>query len=250
VTGVVGHLDYPPRMALLDHLPSLENARAADLLPRDLVVAEAKKLAALVVIADLCRRETWRETRALSEADQAELPQVAPPFFPGTYRSWMVSRSPSGGAVLEHVTDRVQHYRDVLVPQQLTDSPYLFGIESAVEALVPHLPEPAFECKDLRRTGTTSAYRGALSADDQPTFHEFDFADTIERARNEVLQLYRARGKVVQGMVRAFAWPLLHVRFTSGEPSAQLVVLPDAAGVLHALTGAMLEEREEDRPAY
>lgn len=233
-------------MSFIDQLPTLDKARAEGLLPKNLAVAETRKLAALVVVANLHRRETWRETRVLPR-DLPPLPRAAPAYAVGTFRSWIVADAPTGGSVIEHVTDRAQLYRDVIVPRELTDNPHLFGIESAIESLVPERIDPALECKDLRKTGASAAYRGALAADQQPTFHEFDFCDTIDRGRRDVEQLYRARGKVVQAGVRAFAWPLLHVRFVSEDPTTQLVILPDANAVLHALTGAELEKREEAR---
>lgn len=228
-------------------LPTLEAARAAGLVRTDLAVAEAKQLAALLVIADVARREAWRETRMLSAADLVDVPTQAPPFAPGVVRSWLVSRTPSGGSVLEHVTDRTQRWRDVLLPSVLTDDRYLYGIESAIEALVPEEPAPAHECKDLRPTGAASAYRGSLSANAQPTFHGFDFADTIDRGKKAVLDLHRARGRVVSMRVRAFAWPLLLVRFQSDDLHTTVVVVPDHLGGLHALSGAELAERTGER---
>lgn len=234
-------------MSIEDFLPTVEAAERAGLLNERFQVAEAKKLAAIVVVARFLRRDAWRETTHLNALDERTLPREAPPFNIGQIRSWLINITPRGH-LIEHVTDRAQDFWDVFVPRSLTSNPMLFGVESAIEALVPKLPDDELECHDLRTDGAQSAYRGQLSGERKPMFHGFDFEDTIDQAKESLGQLYRARGRILHASVRAFAWPMLYVRFDTVVPFTETVIVPGGRdGSLHALTGAELQRREEER---
>lgn len=228
-------------------LPTLERAREAELIPSDPPVAEARRLVALLVVANLFRRERWRETKSLPPEEMRWLFTAEPPPLPGSYRTWLVGRDAGGRCQLEHVTDKIVAFRDVFVPSSLKNDPVLFGVETAIEALVPQAPNALLECKDLRNVSTTSAYRGTLAQTQKPMFHGHDFEDTIDQGRSAVQQLYAVRGKLISASVQAFAWPLLHVRFVATDPATQLVILPDASGELHAISGMELREAEAER---
>ncbi|MFO0547564.1 MAG: hypothetical protein U0271_04195 [Polyangiaceae bacterium] len=229
-------------MSLEEFLPTVAAAERAGLLNERYGVVEAKKLAAIVVVARFFRREAWREA-----AYDPSLPSQAPPFNPGQLSSWC-GRTPAGKGFIEYITDRAQDFWDVFVPRSLTSNPTLFGVESAIEALVPKLPDDELECHDLRTDGAQSAYRGQLAGERKPMFHDYDFEDTIDQAKESLGQLYRARGRIMHATVRAFAWPMLYVRFDTPEAATDTVIVPGGStGGLHAITGAELQQREEDR---
>lgn len=233
-------------MSLLQRLPSLQDAIDAGLIPTNYKVLELKQLAAIVLIARIVRRETWRESKLLEADDLRRLPLQPPPVSPGSFSAWLAG-SKQGMSILEHVTDKTQDFRDVFVSGTLTSNPSLFGVESAIEELVPAVPPAELECVDLRETGASAAYRGEMGEKKRPNFHGFDFDNAYDQAKEAVIQLYRGRGRIVRSAIVAYAWPMLSVRINAPDPEGHLVILPDREWNLHALTGSELMQREKDR---
>lgn len=235
-------------------IPTLDGAVKAGIALPDGPVREQSKLVALVVAATVRRRETWREDRKMTSDDAARIPKQPPEVRKeGGFSSWLVSQREDGGFVrakLEHVTDKVVRIRDVILPTELSSQPVLFGVESAIEELVPELLPDFLECKDLRTVSERSAYRGTMSMQAAPKFHGHDFGDTIEQGRKMVEGMARVRGQLLGVQVRAFAWPLLWARWEDpgiGLQGAQVVLLADGQGQLRALTGTELQRRDEQR---
>lgn len=234
-------------------LPTLEAALAQGIDLPEGPVEEQSKLAALIVAATVRKREVWRERRSMTYADAALMPKQPPAVRPdGGFSSWLISYEEQGAflrAQLEHVTDKVVRVRDVLVPRELTSRPRLFGLESAIEELVPELLPEFLECKDLRSHGERTAYRGNTSAAAAPTFHGHHFGDAIEQGRKLVEDLCVVRGQLLGVNVRAFAWPLLWLRWPDegrDQVGAQVVLLADKNYQLRAISGVELERRIED----
>ncbi len=235
----------PSHLSIHDYLPTVEAAVRAGLLEQGSAPQFARKLAALLVIAKLARRETWREEKLLQGHEAHQLPTQAPPFAPGSFRSWKVGMGKTG-VLLEHVTDKIINFWDVFIPSALNREEDLFGVESAIEELVPGVPNAIFECQDLRTEGQVSAYRGQISGARKPMFHEHDFEDAIELGKAATIQLYQARGRLVSADVKAYAWPLLWVRL-SDDAESQMVILPDGHGQLHALRDTDLMRRDDEK---
>jgi hypothetical protein len=86
-----------------------------------------------------------------------------------------------------------------------------FSIEERVTKLVEPTSDPP-ECLRIdmapRRTG--SAYRDVVEVD--PEFFGHSFADALAQARSAA-QAFGAEGDVVRKDVRAYAWPMLVLRW-------------------------------------
>lgn len=235
-------------------IPTLDAAVKAGIALPSGPAVETSKLVALVVAATVRKREVWREDRMMTTADAERIPRQPPEVRnAGGFSSWLVSQREEGAFVrarLEHVTDKVVRIRDVLIPSELSSRPVLFGVESAIEELVPELLPDFLECKDLRTASERSAYRGTMGAVAAPKFHGHDFGDTIEQGRKMVEAMSLVRGQLLGVRVRAFAWPLLWLRWEAAsydQPGPQVVLLTDQNFQLRALTGTELRRRDEER---
>jgi len=122
---------------------------------------------------------------------------------------------------IRYVEDRSTKLRYAYVPTMSAT------LERAVESMLDESVEPPPSLQiDLAPREVRSAYRGAV-AREEPTFHQHRFGDALERARAGVATL-PSGASVVHRDVRAFAWPLLLLRFGGiGRPrEAVLVVAP------------------------
>jgi hypothetical protein len=133
--------------------------------------------------------------------------------------------------------DSVGTLSDVYVPTPLRTASGFLHVERRIEAVVPVIPDLAFECADLRPVTEESAYRGARRQQD-PEFYGFDFDDTIALAKRGTNDFMLGKGKLLTWQIRAWGWPLLWLRWPGETPDApplEVVVIADAEGVLHRI---------------
>ena len=280
-----------------DDLPTLEKARAlaargalADPAAIDASVAaaqaiarepvETRKLAGIVLHADVLRRESWEEEvelpPALFERYPTSTPDVPEHFRAEGYQLIDASRgakhakckncflspgtilctrcfgqpTPDEGtcvycngapvtctmcdgsgetvrATLRHVNDRPVAVRRAFVP----------ALPEAVAALVAAVVDasvtpPAAQQFALQANVVESAYRGA-SALRAPEYRGHQFGEALDAALAAERELDRYTD-VVKREVRAYAWPILLLRFS--EPDDRwIAVLDDADGTLRIL---------------
>jgi hypothetical protein len=128
--------------------------------------------------------------------------------------------------VLRYYEDTPATMRELYLPSHLPCYAPLFHLESAMEEGANMSAEPPEElrCHDLTGQVGGSAYRGG-SRTVRPTFHGHDFGDTIDRAR-EQLRALRGGFHVARYEVRAYAWPLLRLRYAPERPSAKEIARP------------------------
>ncbi|AGP38752.1 hypothetical protein [Sorangium cellulosum] len=275
----------PPSDPVAPFLPTVARARDEGLALPPGAPADERRVAALVVLASIVRREGWTEVVDLSPAAAAQLEPGDPPrplsFEPRAYRRLVEDlglapctgcagasgrarcprcggrarpyacscragtvRCPScmgAGRVrrvrIRHLQDRPLEMRELYAPPEMTFVPSLFSFESALErrlgAAAP--PEP-LRCHDLRPRAMSTAYRGGSDRTVEPDFHGHRFAGTIERAVSGLTAL-AAGGRLVAQAVRAYAWPLLWLRYGPDEPARDVVVYPDLTGALRIFAG-------------
>ena len=122
---------------------------------------------------------------------------------------------------------------EVYVPKVLKQAPGMLHFESRVEQLITpegaHPPE-CLRCHDLRPRQVGGAYRQA-QVTKEPDFHGHLFGDTIDQGIDglERFLLGHPGGRLD---VRAWAWPLLVLRYFSlgAEPATTAVVLETKLG--------------------
>jgi hypothetical protein len=133
-------------------------------------------------------------------------------------------------AKVEMVSDQRAVLHDVLLPAALRMAPGMISLERIVESLVPPIPDEAFRCHDLRKVAEVSAYRGAQRQQD-PTFFGWSFRDTIDLGSKAVSEFLRGKGRLLASDIRAYAWPLLWLRYERAHlPMADVVIVRDALG--------------------
>lgn len=137
--------------------------------------------------------------------------------------------------VLRYFDDSPKLLREFLLPSHLPCHAPLFHLESTMEEVVNlALPPPEdLRCQDLTGRSAGSAYRGGERIV-RPTFHGHDFGDTIDRSL-ETLKAFGGGAQVVRHEVRAYAWPLLQLRYPNEKNPAeprQFAVFPDREGAL------------------
>jgi hypothetical protein len=135
---------------------------------------------------------------------------------------------------------RVDHFFDKLVTLDETWLPKVMRVspvrhfESVFEGLIANADPPeALRCVDLTPRSVGGVYRSGQTKR-QPDFHGFDFGDTIAEAEKAVDALL-SRGMVMTSDVRAWAWPLLWLRYEDSEPREH-VLFVDTSGTLHLFT--------------
>ena len=183
-------------LSLSTFIFTTEDPRFAEL---DLPAVPATRIeahAALVVLAMSQRRRTWK--------------------------------TKSGEA---HESDSVDTFRDVFVPTDIVRSPGMHALEVTLEALIPEEPYPMLACEDLRPIAEVSAYRGAMRHQ-TPSFHGYDFGDTIELAIGGLRGFFSWRGRELGRNVRAFAWPFLFMQYDDDADPRSIVVTANALGEL------------------
>lgn len=136
---------------------------------------------------------------------------------------------------LRYLQDQPIQLREIYVPTEMGFVPALFSFEGIFERVIgAAAPPEALRCHDLRpRTMSTSAYRGGGKIV-EPDFHGHAFAGTIDKA-TEALRAAGARGRIVAQAVRAYAWPLLWLRYRA--PEREVVVFADPGGLFQAYRG-------------
>lgn len=122
---------------------------------------------------------------------------------------------------------RVRYYSDepawlheVYMPSELVHEPSLFKFESTFERVIAvsqEFPE-LLRVHDLSDREGGSAYRGG-ERKKQPDFRGYDFSDTIDKALAGLGAL-AAGMPVVLYSIRAYAWPILWLRYTLSQPVA------------------------------
>lgn len=268
-------------------MPTLDRARAEGLDLPPGAPAEERRVAALVVLAALVRREGWEEETDLGPGAAAQLEAGDPPppdaFEARSHRriaeelgarpctmcvdasgrarcricggsgtvGWSAC-SCKGGFIrcplcegkgemvrvrVRYLQDRPLWMRELYSPPEMSFVPALFSFEGALERAVgPADPPEALRCLDLRPRQVSTAYRGGGDRGVEPDFHGHRFAGTIEKAI-AALAAFSAGGRVIAQAVRAYAWPLLWLRYGPGAPAGEVVVFPDPGGKLLAFSG-------------
>jgi hypothetical protein len=266
-------------------LPTVERARSAGaLLPSEPPV-ETHRLAALVVLAALLRRETWDEETELAdeviETIQTGVPPIPEGFTgqcdrriaevlqtqecsaclatPGfrTCRICQGTGQMYGGrmcscangyvpcptclgkvqskyARIRYYHDRPAFLRETYVPTVITCIPALFSFERAFEELAPSDMDPpeCLRCHDLTTRKGGTAYRGG-EREVVPDFYGHLFGDTIEKAVSG-LSAAGVGKTAVRSDIRAFAWPLLWLRYDGGR---ERVLFMKRSGEIHTFEG-------------
>jgi len=276
-----------PHDPAIPYLPTLERARAEGLALPPHKPAEERRVAALVVLAQVMRREAWDEETDLGPDALKQIERGDPPLPAafearshrrlvdelGARRCTMCQEasgrarcricngagtlggracSCEGGFVrcalcegsgwmmrarLRYLQDQPLCMRELYAPPEMSFVSSLFTFEGTLERIVgPADPPEALRCHDLRPRATATAYRGAGDRVVEPDFHGHRFAGTIDKAVSALAQL-SAGGRVVAQAVRAYAWPLLWLRYGPGAPAPEAVVFPDPTGALHLFVG-------------
>lgn len=121
---------------------------------------------------------------------------------------------------LRYYEDTPAMMRELWIPSHLPCYPPLFGLEGAMEEAVVLAQEPPEElrCHDLTGRVGGSAYRGGTKQV-RPSFEGHDFGDTIDRAL-EQLKALGGGFQVSRYEVRAYAWPLLRLRYQNPKDPA------------------------------
>ncbi|WP_437289371.1 hypothetical protein [Sorangium sp. So ce406] len=264
------------------YLPTLGRARAEGLTLPPGDPAEERRVAALVVLASIVRREAWAQVVDLSPEAAQQLERGAPPlpdaFQARDHRRLAEDLGPrpctaclgagtapaastpadaaparcasckGGGRMrrtrLLHVHDRLIEVRELYAPPEMSFVPALFSFEGTLKRSLGAAdpPEP-LRCLDLRPRAVRTAYRGGGDRVVEPEFYSHRFAGTIEIAAAALAALAAGR-RVVAQAVRAYAWPLLWLRYGPGEPARDVVVFPDLTGALQVFAGAAQGGRE------
>ena len=221
------------------YLPTIDVARTAKLPLHNAQPKEQLRLAALMVDAQIVRRDSWSEIDALREEDYERLSQNALPAEgnPGSVYHLI-------GRELEHtphwIRCRVDHYFDKLVelketwvPSMLHASP-MRHFEAALENMIMNASPPEeLRCMDLTPKAVGGAYRSAQTMR-QPDFHGYDFGDALATAEKTVNALL-VRGTPVSSDIRAWAWPFLWLRY---EHEPDCILFFDPSCRMHLYTGA------------
>ena len=136
---------------------------------------------------------------------------------------------------LSYYLDEPAWMREAYLPSEMLHDPSLFGLESTLENTIVLGSEIAecLRCHDLSDTTQGSAYRGG-SKKKTPDFKGYDFADTVDKALSG-LKALGAGMQVVRYAIRAYAWPVLWLRY-SGGPS--VAVFAGRDGSLMSFAGA------------
>ena len=142
---------------------------------------------------------------------------------------------------IRYLFDRPVALREIYVPAELTCVPELFSFESGFEGILgAAIPPESLRCHDLRPRVGGSAYRGG-EREIAPEFRGHGFGDTVDKA-TAALGAVGAGGKLVRSAVRAYAWPLLWLRYTPFPGAAhEAVVFADPDGALRAIQGRPTE---------
>lgn len=136
---------------------------------------------------------------------------------------------------LRYYEDTPASLRELWIPSHLPCYAPLFGLESAMEKAIDlTLPPPEeLRCHDLTGRVGGSAYRGG-ERQVRPHFFGHDFGDTIDRALEQLKKLGGGY-HVARYDIRAYAWPLLRLRWRNPANEAvpkEIALFFDRAGAL------------------
>ncbi|MCK6591595.1 MAG: hypothetical protein HUU21_01905 [Polyangiaceae bacterium] len=136
---------------------------------------------------------------------------------------------------LSYFIDEPAWMCEAYLPSELLHEPSLFGLESAFEKTIEFRNEidECLRCHDLSDTTQGTAYRGG-SKKKAPDFKGYDFADTVDKALAGLAAL-GAGMQVVRYAIRAYAWPVLWLRYEYGP---NVVVFAGRYGSLVSFSGA------------
>jgi hypothetical protein len=225
-------------------LPTLAAARRAGVgLPAHAPLEE-RRLAALRVDMKVLRRTGWSEQKSFRTQEFAELAASAPP------RGKAGAAYHVAGSVLRktkdwvrcqvhHLSDELVELHETYVPGEIQHHPELFTVERALEALIMPVPPPEeLRCLDLTPKEVGGAYR-AGPAQQPPDFHGFDFGDALDQATSVVHRIL-TRGQLLASDVRAYAWPLLWLRYGAERPEPDYVLVVRPQGTIVAIAGVVV----------
>lgn len=127
--------------------------------------------------------------------------------------------------LLRYYQDEPRHLRELTVPSHLPCYPPLFTLESAMESAIDLQNDPPEElrCHDLTGRAAGTAYRGG-ERQVRPTFLGHDFGDTIDRTLASFRGL-AGGAHIVRYDVRAYAWPILRVRYPDPKDPGKAIDL-------------------------
>jgi hypothetical protein len=113
----------------------------------------------------------------------------------------------------------------------VTHATALFSFESAFERTIglDVMPPEGLRCHDLSDRVSGTAYRGG-NKKQKPEFRGHDFSDTIDKALAGLAQL-TAGAAVPLYDIRAYAWPILWLRYGSTD---DIAVFTNREGSLQA----------------
>ena len=247
------------------YLPTLKTAKAAHLLPPGEQHSEMHKLCALVVLVRVLERKQWREDKIIRWRWARTMSRNAPPVpnkaastfattLQQTFETYWCTKcqnrqkvndkpiEPCGGcgvrARVLHTSDKFSTMYETYIPRSMSVVPEMFGFESMLERRTTpshRLPPDALECPDLRPQQTGGAYRTARSKK-APTFHGYDFAGTIEMAQSQIERFFLGKD-VARFDIRAWAWPLLWLRYDNSITPEERVIFVDANQNVDAFVG-------------
>jgi hypothetical protein len=143
-------------------------------------------------------------------------------------------------AKVRYSFDRPMAFREVYVPLELTCVPALFSFEGALEKILGAFLDPpeCLRCHDLRPRVVGTAYRGGERLV-PPDFHGHAFGDTIDKA-TAALGAIGSGGKLVRSAIRAYAWPLLWLRYSEGT---EAVLFATPGGAIDVYEGRAVQAR-------
>lgn len=135
---------------------------------------------------------------------------------------------------LSYYVDEPAWMREAYLPSELLHEPSLFGLESRLEKTIELESEIAecLRCHDLSDSTQGTAYRGG-SKRKAPDFKGYDFVDAVDKALAG-LKALGAGMQVVRYAIRAYAWPILWLRYSGGP---NVAVFAGRYGSLVAFSG-------------
>jgi hypothetical protein len=136
---------------------------------------------------------------------------------------------------LSYYIDEPAWMREAYLPSEMLHDPALFGFESRLEDTIVLESEinECLRCHDLSDTTQGTAYRGGAKKK-TPDFKGYDFADSVDKALSG-LRALGAGMQVVRYAIKAYAWPVLWLRYSYGPSVA---VFAGRDGLLRWFTGA------------
>ena len=224
-------------------LPSVVAARKAGIdLPAEEPFA-AHKLAALLVHGRIMRRAGWSEQKLLSEAAAGQLLREPPaePRLGAVYHvlGQVLSSTRLGATCLvHHITDELVELHEVFVPRVVDADPEMGRLHRALAALVLHeTPPEQLRCADLQPRAVGGGYR-ASPTEKPRDFLGYELGDAVAQATG-VVESMLSHGRVLSVDIRAYAWPLLWLRYGQLLPMPDVALVVGAHGQLHAIGGVL-----------